>query len=1051
MIRRLVLLGIELVVAVVLVAVAGLFYASYYIDTREFRILFTDTLSRATGREVRLVGELNINLWPEILLEVGGLTIGEDPELGTEPFARFETIHVNVQVLPLLARSIMIESVFVDGLQVAVIVDENGRFNLESFIRSVQGSGDGAASNDWALSLSNIEIANTNVLFQDRRDDREWRLSGISLRTGDIRADSPIPVTVGSGFSSEELGLRADLALTGLFGFNPDLSDLRLDDAIVTATVHGDFLPEDAEPGELTAGVAFDWEHRTVSLQDFQAQLLGLRAEGSITSGDLRESLSGQGHVTVRPFVPASLISRFAPEAPVASVDGLKSSAFASFFRIDETGVRFEKLVATLDDITVRGDLGMSGFTTPVFDFALRSTTIDLDRYLPLFRTGTPFIWDDFNLPLFRAFKGQGTVRSDGLTLLDTLLSDIRLKVTADKSIVIDAGAIKEGQASVGGTVEVVLGADAESSMPTLSMKAHIDAESQKDGFAFLHGDKASLGGVGSIGVELTVPPMPCPPQERSMNLVNRVTGTVDLALLNGVARIRGTSGKGREVPYAEFKLKADMSPGNGPAQYWNPVIAASMRMQGGTDVETLSVDVQGPASVAWDESHLVTTGASVNGSGFLAVLPEGSRRVNASALVVYDSKTHTVGIEDGFLQVLETIVTGRGVVTGLNDEIEGTGEFAIRDADPKRLIFLLTGEDFPTADPEALHSWSLASRVAADKEGFTLNNAVADIDGMAVSGQVVGNGYDNPMLSFSLNGGRLDIDRYLPPKPERTLEERRTKKYVKAPPVKLPLKFLGALRLNGKAALEELKLAKIRSKGVTGDIMAESGQIHVSKVQGATYEGALTADWNGQINREFLTTRLQLHVEDMQAGPLTRDLGGKEYVRGLTDVDMDLVSQGATDDDILKNLNGKVDVRVTNGSFKFSGFPKEGEIAPGTMSKQEIDKMEQRARSRTVFQKAVGDFTVKNGVFTADKFRVEAPPVLQSYGKGGFSLPDNTIDLSIQNDFVVVPSVTLVLSGRLTDPEVSIPTGDILNDTVVNILSIPKKSFDFLRDLFTP
>jgi len=1049
MIKRLVLLGIELVVALVLVAAAGLFYASYYIDTREFRSLFTDTLSRATGREVRLVGELNINLWPKILLEVGGLTIGEDPAFGVEPFARFETIHVNVRVLPLIARKIMIESVFVDGLQVAVIADENGRFNLESVLGNFDGSGATSVQNNWAFSLSNIEIDNTDVLFMDRGDDRVWRLSGISLRTGDIRADSPVPVTVGSGFSSDALGIQADFALTGLVSFNPEMSDLRLGDATVTATVHGDFLPEGAAPGELTSRVAFDWEHRTVSLDDLQVRLLGLRAEGSITSGDLRESLSGRGHVTVRPFVPAALISRFAPDLPVASVDGLKSSAFASFFRIDESGVRFEELMATLDDITVRGDLGMNGFTSPAFDFALRSTTIDLDRYLPLFRTGTPFVWDDFNLPLFRAFKGQGTVRSDGLTIMDTLLSDIRLKVTADKSIIIDAGAVKEDQVSVGGTVEAVVGTDAENQVSTLSLKARINAASQKDGFAFLQGDTASLGGVGSMGLDVMVPPMSCPPEARSMDLVNRLTGTVDLALRNGVARFKPESGEVRELPYADFKLKADVRPGNGPAQYWNPVVAASLRMQGGTDVEAMSVDVQGPISVAWDESHLVTSGVSVNGSGFVAALPKGARRVTASAQVAYDAKTHTLGIEDGFIQVLETSITGRGTVTGLNDGIEGTGKFAVKGADPKRILFLLTGEDYPTDDPEALRTWSISSRFTADKDGFTLSGIRADIDGMPVTGQVVGNGYDSPMLSFSMTGGSLDIDRYLPPTPERTLEERRAGTYVKAPPVKLPLEFLAALRLNGKAVFEELKLAKIRSRGVTADILAEDGHIHVSKIQGSTYGGALTADWNGQVNREFLTTRLQLHVGNMQAGPLTRDMGGKEYVRGLTDVDMDLASQGATDDDILKNLNGTASARVTNGSFKFSGYPKEGEIAPDTMSKQEINKMEQRARARTTFQKAVGDFTVKNGVFTADKLRVEAPPVLQSYGKGGFSLPDNTIDLSIQNDFVVVPSVTMVLSGRLTDPEVDIPTGAILNDTVVNILSIPKKSFEFLRDLF--
>ncbi|MBG0789636.1 MAG: AsmA family protein [Desulfovibrionaceae bacterium] len=1047
MIRRLVLIGIELLVAAVLLFATGLFWASYYIDTPEFRSLFTDTLSRVVGREVRLNGDININLWPEILLEVDDLTVGENPDFGTEPFARFDTIHLNVRVLPLLTHRLMIESVFVDGLQVAVIADEDGRFNLETFLTAAGNAGGASVQGDWAFSLFNVEIINTDVELMDRRSGRVWRLSGISLHTGEIRADAPIPVTVGSGFSLDALGIRADFTLNGLVTYGEGMTKPRLGDATLTATVYGDFLPEDAAPGQLTSRVAFDWEHRSVDLKDFQAQLLGLRAEGSLESGDLRETLAAEGHVTIRPFVPSAIISRYAPDVSVASVDGLKSSAFASFVHIDESGMRFKELVFTLDDITVRGDLAMAGFAAPVFDFDLRGNTIDLDRYLLLFYTGTPFVWGDFNLPLFRAFKGKGKIRADGLKVMDTLLSDIRMKVTADKSFVFDAGAIKKGQASVGGSLEATIGADS-SGVPTLAMKARIDAESQKNGFGFLQRDAASLGGVGTLSLDVSVPAVACPPEKRSMAIADHLTGKAELRLRNGTARFKSDSGKIREMPYDEASLSMGVVPGKGPAGYWNPVVDGSVRLRGGKDVENLSMDVQGPFSVAWDESHLKASGVAVSGSGFWTVLPEGARRVNVSGRVDYDTRTHTAGVEDGFVRVLETVVTGRGVLTGLNDAPDATGEVAIDGADPKRIILLLTGEDFPTDDPEALRYWSLAARFQADEHGFALSDVKAKIDGMPLTGRVVGDGYVHPMLSFSITGGSLDIDRYLPPGADEAIEKKRASRFVKAPPVQLPLKFLGALRLDGKAVLEELKLAKIRARGVTGDIRADKGEIHVANVLGTAYEGSLAGDWTGRIGEKSLTTHLVIRVKDMQAGPLTRDLGGRDYVRGASDVDIDVESRGATDDDILQNLNGKLSVRVTSGSFKFSGYPDE-EVRPATLSKQEIEKMEQRAKARTSFRRGVMEFTGENGVFKADKFRLEAPPVLQSYGKGWFSLPDNSIDFSIQNDFVVVPSVTLVLSGRLTDPKVSVPTGRIVNDTVLNILSIPKKSFDFLRDLF--
>jgi len=47
------------------------------------------------------------------------------------------------------------------------------------------------------------------------------------------------------------------------------------------------------------------------------------------------------------------------------------------------------------------------------------------------------------------------------------------------------------------------------------------------------------------------------------------------------------------------------------------------------------------------------------------------------------------------------------------------------------------------------------------------------------------------------------------------------------------------------------------------------------------------------------------------------------------------------------------------------------------------------------------------------------------------------------------VPSVTVRIFGNLLDPEVHVPKGKIVTDTLRNIINIPEKSLRFLRDLF--
>lgn len=1052
MTRRMGLLLVELAVACILLISAGLFWASYYIDTREFRSLFTETVSGAIGREVHLAGEVNLKLWPDILLEVEGVSVRESEEFGEGEFAYFDTIHINVAVLPLIAKIVDVESIFVDGLRLEIIADETGRLNIESILESVGGESaqpEKLGLEGWQFSLDDIEVVNTELLFKDRVADRKYRLTGINIRTGGFQANTPVPVTVGTTLSLVGEGVMSDITLKGMVSFDTSKGEAGLTDASLTASLYGDFLPDGVEPGELLARVDMDWERRAIALRGVQARFVGIRAEGEIASGDLRQGISAEGRITVRPFEPSGLMSRFAPEAPLKNVDGFKSSAFTSFLAINESGIRLHELVATLDDITIRGEVGLEGFQSPVFDYDLRGNTIDLDRYLPLFMTGTPFVWGDFGLPFFRKFKGKGTIRADGFKVMNTMVSNVRLTADAGDVIVIEAEAISEEQVALGGGMEVRLGA-LEDGTPTLTLVGHVDADSQKADFAFLQSDNVSIGGIGKISLQATIEKMVCAPEVRSIGVVDYLTAQVDLSLGEGETKIFGKSGEPTVLPYDSANLELQIVPIQGPEGYWSGKAAGGLKLSGGADVQGLAINVQGPFSLAYDAFHVLTPGVSLSAQTSLKVLPKNAQRVVASGKVAYDSKANKVEIVDVFLQALETTLTGWANVTSLDEQIKAAGRIAVTNANPKRVIELCLGRSYETDDDSALTDVSLDAHFEADDVGFTLSDVNGEIDGMPVSGHVVGTGFINPMLAFSLRGGKLDIDRYLPPSTEATLEEKRTGQYRKAPPVRLPLEFLGALRLNGGVVLKELKLAKIRARNVTGDIRADNGQIHVSRVVGNAYDGALTADWKGQIFKDYLTTHLLLHVEDMQAGPLTMDLGDRDYVRGLSDVDIDLKSKGTTDDDILKNLNGKLQARVTNGSFKFSGYPKEGSEAGTTrLSKQEAEKKAQRAKARTSFQKAVGNFTAVDGVFSVDKFRVEAPPMLQSYGEGGFSLPDNTIDLAIRNDFVGVPSVTIELQGRLTDPKVNVPTGKIVNDTVSNILSIPLKSIEFLRDLF--
>jgi len=1044
---------VEIGVVCILLLAAGLFWVSHYIDTEEFRVGFINIIQDVTGRRVELDGDLNIALWPGFVLDVEDLSIGEAPEFGSGTFAHFDRIRISVRLIPLLAERLDIRLIIVEGMELAIIQKSDGQFNWQSILDMNVGELSLDSSSGFSIqeiALSGLDVVNASVTYKDNSGEHGYLLSGINLRTGAIASGEDVPFTVSSAFSWVDGGVESDLTLKGMFEAGFDGSGVALKDATLYASVGGAFLPEGANPGELTARVIMDWEKRSIAFDDFRVQFLGLKAEGSIESDDLSKEFCANGHVTVLPFTPADIVTRYFPKAPVKSVDGLKSGAFTSSFHVDEAGVTFKDLALSLDDMAVRGRIGFKGYKNPVFSFGLRGNAIDLDRYLPLFRTDTPFVWDDFNLELFRAFRGQGAVRADGFKVLDTLVSDISLSIKADKNaILVDAAAIKKGQASLDGKMEIVIGKNSTDDVPVLTMSAQLAVESLENGFAFLNAIPLSLSGNGSLQVKADVTPLPCPPAARSIDILRHLKGSGSLSLGAGIARYDNASGQPLKLDYSKADIAFSVTPDKKVSEgCYDYIATANVKMRGGENIETLAVTAKGALSTAIDRVHVKSSGMDIKGHLTSAFLPRESKRLTASGKVSFDSDAATASIYDGVVRVLGTSIKGTANITGLDKTVLVSGRLKIPEADPKRVIYLLSGVAVRTKDAEALKRARLETRYKADKNGFTLSELEGSLDGMSFNGHVIGQGLRNPMLAFSFAAGTFDLDRYLPPSPSVRMEERRAGKVKKAPPVELPLGFFKSLQLNGKGFFDEFKLAGIRTKNFSGNVKAGNGQIHLSDVKGEVHKGQLTADWSGDVGNNELMTHLKLHIEDMQAGALLIDIAKRDYIRGETDIDFDLISTGATDDDILKYLRGTAWTRIRNGSFKFSGYDSKRTATKSILGNND-QNLQTRPIPRTVFNTAMAYFTVNKGVFIVDKFRVEAPPLLQSYGEGNFSLPDNTVNLSIKNDFVAVPSVTIQIVGKLTDPEIKIPKGKIVNDTVRNILSLPEKSFNFLRDLF--
>ncbi|BCS87312.1 AsmA family protein [Pseudodesulfovibrio sediminis] len=1052
MFKRVCTIFIELLAFGVLVIGAVLFAVSFYIDTDDFRNEFTDILEKTSGRHVILNGDIDIALWPDFALEVSELSISEDPDYGDEVFATLKRVSIDISLLPLASNMVEVESIVVDGLEFTLIHSGEGHFNWQSMIQESETNPNSSASailDDWTFYVHAVEVNDAEINFKDLPTEEEYRLSGISVKTGEIESGQDIPFILFSAFAWADQGIKSDLKLKGVVTLDEDGHAPKLKDATVSASLQFDALPKALQTGEISTSVDMDWEKGTVSLHNFQAQLLGLRAEGHLKSGDLSKKMDVSGHLTVHPFSPAEILAQFAPELSIDRIQGLKSGAVASFFHISEQGVEFKNLVLALDDFTLRGQAGFSGYSDPMFSFDLQGDTLDLEQYLPpkSESAGEPLKWDTFNLPLIAQLKGKGAIRVSGLKTGDELISDIRLKIdTSGASVRLAGSALRKGFSSFTGSADVAIEA-APKNIPVISLTAQLNGQSQAAGFPFFKQKGIQVGGAGTLTVDAGVSKVSCPPGGHVLDILKDLSATVAFSLGQGATRISDEDDEELfKLRYNKASVGLKMRPGEGGTDTsLQKRVTVSVKTRGGQGVEGITFDGEGDISLGVKTGSVKADDVSFSGYVSLSSLPKQAMRVETKGVAAYDSDVGIVEFENTSLRVLETTVTGSAKLTGLDGHFKVNGHLNLDQANPKRIVYLLTDYSIRTDDGEALKKVSMDTDFVVDTDGFALTDFKGSLDGMPFKAEIVGTGFLDPALAVSLSAGAFDLDRYLPPSDKLSVEEIRSGKEKKADPVDLPLAFLRFLNINGRATFQSFKLADIKTLGLNGVIRADKGNIHISKVTGDTYHGKLKGDWTGEVGATSLKTHLILTVTNMNAGLLMVDLASREYIKGETDVELDLTSQGGTDDAILENLGGTAFVRIVDGSYKFTGYNSRPVKGKKETAEQAVAR---RAKARTAFKKALARFLVEKGVFTAKEFTVEAPPVLQSSGTGNFSLSANTIDMDIRNDFVGVPSVTVELVGKLSDPQVKIPTGKIVNDTVFNILSLPEKSLEFVRDL---
>lgn len=206
--------------AILLLVVAAIVFVSTF-DPNNFKDDLTAWVQDRTGRTLVIGEDIELSLFPWFAVETGDVELSDDPAFGDRSFLTVDELSARVRVWPLLKREVEIGRVLLDGVNLNLGVDAEGRNNWSSLMPS-SGSPDETAAapatnaseaSIRALAVEGIELRNARIRWHDANGEVAWLVQDLNLETGPVNDTAPVTVSLDLSLLDVASQFSADITL----------------------------------------------------------------------------------------------------------------------------------------------------------------------------------------------------------------------------------------------------------------------------------------------------------------------------------------------------------------------------------------------------------------------------------------------------------------------------------------------------------------------------------------------------------------------------------------------------------------------------------------------------------------------------------------------------------------------------------------------------------------------------------------------------------------------------------------------------------------------
>lgn len=244
--------------------------------------------------------------------------------------------------------------------------------------------------------------------------------------------------------------------------------------------------------------------------------------------------------------------------------------------------------------------------------------------------------------------------------------------------------------------------------------------------------------------------------------------------------------------------------------------------------------------------------------------------------------------------------------------------------------------------------------------------------------------------LGFALDIDRLNVDRYLPPKPAGQGGGAGKGAAGAAPEAKIDLAALKGLDVQGTVKVGQLQANKLKLSGLDARIELAAGRLQVAPLRARLYGGSV--DGSVAVDAAGNRFAVRQNLRGIDISPLLKDLANKDVLEGRGSVSLDVTTRGDTVSALKRGLAGQAGLDLRDGAIKGINLAKLLREAKAALSGKQAMSGSTSAAEKTDFSELTATFRIDGGVARNQDLALKSP-FLRLAGEGEIDIGRDSVD----------------------------------------------------------